>query len=114
MASPVVPRGESQMLLLFPQEKHVNMLHIESRKSRRRSSEVEIFVDCECGQTEFSELVQLLKSQSTVVMPNPPASIWAEGEGKASCPRWGASASREGSGDPGAKALEPALCLPQN
>ncbi|CAD7676921.1 unnamed protein product [Nyctereutes procyonoides] len=71
--------GLVKVLNLF-QEKHINMLHIESRKSRRRSSEVEIFVDCECGQTEFSELVQLLKSQSTVVMPNPPASIWAEGE----------------------------------
>ncbi|XP_072597392.1 tryptophan 5-hydroxylase 2 [Vulpes vulpes] len=71
--------GLVKVLNLF-QEKHVNMVHIESRKSRRRSSEVEIFVDCECGQTEFSELVQLLKSQSTVVMPNPSASIWAEGE----------------------------------
>ncbi|EQB78900.1 hypothetical protein CB1_001443020, partial [Camelus ferus] len=36
--------GLVNALKLF-QEKHVNMVHIESRKSRRRSSEVEIFVD---------------------------------------------------------------------
>ncbi|VCW90307.1 unnamed protein product, partial [Gulo gulo] len=51
--------GLVKVLNLF-QEKHVNMVHIESRKSRRRSSEVEIFVDCECGKTEFNELIQLL------------------------------------------------------
>lgn len=72
------------MLLLFPQEKHVNVVHIESRKSRRRSSEVEIFVDCECGKTEFNELIQLLKFQTTIVTLNPPENIWTEEEGKAS------------------------------
>ncbi|OXB83553.1 UNVERIFIED_CONTAM: hypothetical protein H355_011372 [Colinus virginianus] len=30
-------------------EKHVSMVHIESRKSKRRNSEVEIFVDCDCN-----------------------------------------------------------------
>ncbi|ELW67966.1 Tryptophan 5-hydroxylase 2 [Tupaia chinensis] len=63
-------------------EKHVNMIHIESRKSRRRSSEVEIFVDCECGKTEFNELIQLLKFQTTIVTLNPPENIWTEEEGK--------------------------------
>lgn len=58
------------------------MLHIESRRSRRRSSEVEIFVDCECGKTEFNELIQLLKFQTTIVTLNPPDNIWTEEEGK--------------------------------
>nr|XP_060515634.1 tryptophan 5-hydroxylase 2 [Panthera onca] len=71
--------GLVKALKLF-QEKHVNMVHIESRKSRRRSSEVEIFVDCECGKTEFNELIQLLKFQSTIVTLNPPENIWTEEE----------------------------------
>ncbi|KAB1270417.1 Tryptophan 5-hydroxylase 2, partial [Camelus dromedarius] len=74
--------GLVNALKLF-QEKHVNMVHIESRKSRRRSSEVEIFVDCECGKTEFSELIQSLKFQTTIVTLNPPENIWTEEEGKA-------------------------------
>ncbi|KAK2492623.1 hypothetical protein MC885_020528 [Smutsia gigantea] len=75
--------GLVKALKLF-QEKHVNMVHIESRKSRRRSSEVEIFVDCECGKTEFNELIQLLKFQTTIVTLNPPENIWTGEEGKAS------------------------------
>ncbi|XP_064139890.1 tryptophan 5-hydroxylase 2 isoform X2 [Loxodonta africana] len=71
--------GLVKALRLF-QEKHVNMLHIESRKSRRRSSEVEIFVDCECGKTEFNELIQSLKFQTTIVTLNPPENIWTEEE----------------------------------
>ncbi|XP_006882629.1 PREDICTED: tryptophan 5-hydroxylase 2 isoform X1 [Elephantulus edwardii] len=72
--------GLVKALRLF-QEKHVNMVHIESRKSRRRSSEVEIFVDCECSKTEFNELIQSLKFQTTIVTLNPPENIWTE-EGK--------------------------------
>ncbi|KAB0360201.1 hypothetical protein FD754_004357 [Muntiacus muntjak] len=71
--------GLVKALKLF-QEKHVNMIHIESRKSRRRSSEVEIFVDCECGKTEFNELIQSLKFQTTIVTLNPPENIWTEEE----------------------------------
>uniref|UniRef100_A0A2I3GS93 Tryptophan 5-hydroxylase 2 n=1 Tax=Nomascus leucogenys TaxID=61853 RepID=A0A2I3GS93_NOMLE len=71
--------GLVKALRLF-QEKRVNMVHIESRKSRRRSSEVEIFVDCECGKTEFNELIQLLKFQTTIVTLNPPENIWTEEE----------------------------------
>ncbi|CAI5785620.1 tryptophan 5-hydroxylase 2 [Podarcis lilfordi] len=52
--------GLVKALRLF-QEKHVSMVHIESRKSKRRSSEVEIFVDCDCSKKEFNELIQLLK-----------------------------------------------------
>lgn len=80
----IVPGGDSEALLISPQEKHVNMVHIESRKSRRRSSEVEIFVDFECGKTEFNELIQSLKFQTTILTLNPPENIWTEEEGKAS------------------------------
>ncbi|ELK33246.1 Tryptophan 5-hydroxylase 2 [Myotis davidii] len=75
--------GLVKALKLF-QEKRVNMVHIESRKSRRRSSEVEIFVDFECGKTEFNELIQSLKFQTTILTLNPPENIWTEEEGKAS------------------------------
>ena len=78
------PGADLDMLFILSQEKHVNMIHIESRKSRRRSSEVEIFVDCECGKTEFNELIQSLKFQTTIVTLNPPENIWTEEEGKAS------------------------------
>ncbi|XP_075408883.1 tryptophan 5-hydroxylase 2 isoform X1 [Tenrec ecaudatus] len=69
--------GLVKALRLF-QEKCVNMVHIESRKSRRRSSEVEIFVDCECGRREFNELIQSLKGQTTIVTLNPPENIWTQ------------------------------------
>ncbi|KFV67973.1 Tryptophan 5-hydroxylase 2, partial [Dryobates pubescens] len=67
----------------LPQEKHVSMVHIESRRSKRRSSEVEIFVDCDCSKKEFNELIQLLKFQTHIVSLNPPENIWTDEEGKA-------------------------------
>ncbi|NXD71866.1 TPH2 hydroxylase, partial [Eolophus roseicapillus] len=74
--------GLVKALRLF-QEKHVSMVHIESRKSKRRSSEVEIFVDCDCSKKEFNELIQLLKFQTNIVSLNPPENIWTDEEGKA-------------------------------
>ncbi|KAJ7411409.1 Tryptophan 5-hydroxylase 2 [Pitangus sulphuratus] len=74
--------GLVKALRLF-QEKHVSMVHIESRKSKRRSSEVEIFVDCDCSKKEFNELIQLLKFQTNIVTLNPPENIWTDEEGKA-------------------------------
>ncbi|XP_030070558.1 tryptophan 5-hydroxylase 2 isoform X2 [Microcaecilia unicolor] len=71
--------GLVKTLRLF-QEKRVNMVHIESRKSKRRNSEVEIFVDCECGNKEFKELLQLLKLQADVLSLNPADKIWTEAE----------------------------------
>ncbi|NXT27820.1 TPH2 hydroxylase, partial [Syrrhaptes paradoxus] len=73
--------GLVKALRLF-QEKHVSMVHIESRKSKRRSSEVEIFVDCDCSKKEFNELIQLLKFQTNIVSLNPPENIWTDEEGK--------------------------------
>ncbi|NWU68469.1 TPH2 hydroxylase, partial [Pterocles burchelli] len=74
--------GLVKALRLF-QEKHVSMVHIESRKSKRRSSEVEIFVDCDCSKKEFNELIHLLKFQTNIVSLNPPENIWTDEEGKA-------------------------------
>uniref|UniRef100_A0A6I8PDX4 Tryptophan 5-hydroxylase 2 n=1 Tax=Ornithorhynchus anatinus TaxID=9258 RepID=A0A6I8PDX4_ORNAN len=71
--------GLVKALKLF-QEKHVNMVHIESRKSKRRNSEVEIFVDCDCSKKEFNELIQSLKFQTTIVTLNPPENIWPDEE----------------------------------
>ncbi|XP_006258529.1 tryptophan 5-hydroxylase 2 [Alligator mississippiensis] len=71
--------GLIKALRLF-QEKHVSMVHIESRKSKRRNSEVEIFVDCDCSKKEFNELIQLLKFQTNIVSLNPPESIWTDEE----------------------------------
>ncbi|KAL2309680.1 hypothetical protein Nmel_005898, partial [Mimus melanotis] len=73
--------GLVKALRLF-QEKHVSMVHIESRKSKRRNSEVEIFVDCDCSKKEFNELIQLLKFQTNIVSLNPPENIWTDEEGK--------------------------------
>nr|XP_033808153.1 tryptophan 5-hydroxylase 2 isoform X2 [Geotrypetes seraphini] len=71
--------GLVKTLRLF-QEKHINMVHIESRKSKRKNSEVEIFVDCECSTKEFKALLQLLKLQAQVLSLNPADKIWTEAE----------------------------------
>ncbi|KFV78596.1 Tryptophan 5-hydroxylase 2, partial [Struthio camelus australis] len=79
--------GLVKALRLF-QEKHVSMVHIESRKSKRRNSEVEIFVDCDCSKKEFNELIQLLKFQTNIVSLNPPENIWTDEEGNLDCVPW--------------------------
>ncbi|GAB0189978.1 tryptophan 5-hydroxylase 1 [Grus japonensis] len=53
------------------QEKHVNLVHIESRKSKRRNSEFEIFVDCDSNREQLNEIFQLLKSHVNFVSMNP-------------------------------------------
>ncbi|XP_026580108.1 tryptophan 5-hydroxylase 2-like, partial [Pseudonaja textilis] len=78
--------GLVKALRLF-QEKHVSMVHIESRKSKRRNSEVEIFVDCDCTKKEFNELIQLLKYETNIVTLNPPENIWTDEE-ELDCVPW--------------------------
>ncbi|KAL8169922.1 UNVERIFIED_CONTAM: Tryptophan 5-hydroxylase 1 [Gekko kuhli] len=56
---------------LHNEEKHVNLIHIESRKSRRRNSEFEIFVDCDSNREQLDEIFHLLKSHVSVVSMNP-------------------------------------------
>uniref|UniRef100_A0A3B4B7F9 tryptophan 5-monooxygenase n=1 Tax=Periophthalmus magnuspinnatus TaxID=409849 RepID=A0A3B4B7F9_9GOBI len=53
--------------LKFFQDKHVNLVHIESRKSRRRNSDFEIFVDCDSDHIQMKELTQLLKKHAEIV-----------------------------------------------
>ncbi|KAJ7422225.1 Tryptophan 5-hydroxylase 1 [Pitangus sulphuratus] len=62
--------GLVKALKLF-QEKHVNLVHIESRKSKRRNSEFEIFVDCDSNREQLNEIFQLLKSHVNVVSVSP-------------------------------------------
>uniref|UniRef100_A0A673JKD4 Tryptophan 5-hydroxylase 2 n=1 Tax=Sinocyclocheilus rhinocerous TaxID=307959 RepID=A0A673JKD4_9TELE len=70
-------------LRLF-QEKHVNLSHIESRRSKRVTNEVEIYAECNCTKKEFSELVQHLKDHVNIVSYNTPQQVWSaetDGEG---------------------------------
>uniref|UniRef100_M3YQ60 Tryptophan hydroxylase 1 n=2 Tax=Mustelidae TaxID=9655 RepID=M3YQ60_MUSPF len=63
--------GLIKALKIF-QEKHVNLLHIESRKSKRRNSEFEIFVDCDINREQLNDIFHLLKSHTNVLSVNPP------------------------------------------
>uniref|UniRef100_A0A8C6KYS4 tryptophan 5-monooxygenase n=1 Tax=Nothobranchius furzeri TaxID=105023 RepID=A0A8C6KYS4_NOTFU len=58
--------GLVRALKLF-QDKHVNLVHIESRKSKRRDSDFEIFVDCDSEHEQLKELTQLLRKHTDVV-----------------------------------------------
>ncbi|XP_035508503.1 tryptophan 5-hydroxylase 1-like isoform X2 [Morone saxatilis] len=58
--------GLVKALKLF-QEKHVNLVHIESRKSKRRNSDFEIFVECDTEHEQFKDLTQLLKKHTDVI-----------------------------------------------
>ncbi|KAM6980170.1 tryptophan 5-hydroxylase 1-like [Aplochiton taeniatus] len=63
--------GLVKALKLF-QEKHVNLVHIESRKSKRRNSDFEIFVDCDSGHEQLKELTHLLRKHANIVEIDPP------------------------------------------
>lgn len=58
--------GLVKALRLF-QDKHVNLVHIESRKSKRRNSDFEVFVDCDSDHVQLKELAQLLKKHAEIV-----------------------------------------------
>ncbi|XP_031702203.1 tryptophan 5-hydroxylase 1-like [Anarrhichthys ocellatus] len=62
--------GLVRALQLF-QEKHINLVHIESRKSKRRNSDFEIFVDCDTDNEQLKELTQLLRTHTDVVEITP-------------------------------------------
>ncbi|XP_013926081.1 PREDICTED: tryptophan 5-hydroxylase 1-like, partial [Thamnophis sirtalis] len=62
--------GLVKALKLF-QEKHVNLVHIESRKSRRQNSEFEIFIDCDSNREQLDEIFHLLKSHVNFLTVNP-------------------------------------------
>lgn len=64
------------------QENHFNLVHIDSRKSRRRNSEFEIFVDCDSNHEQLNEIIQLLQNNVNVLDMEPPdnSSLHKEGE----------------------------------
>ena len=59
------------MYVTYVQEKHVNLIHIESRKSKRRDSDFEIFVDCDSDHAQLKELTQLLRTHTDIVEITP-------------------------------------------
>ncbi|GCB71055.1 tryptophan 5-hydroxylase 1a [Scyliorhinus torazame] len=71
--------GLVKALKLF-QEKHVNLVHIESRKSKRRNSEFEIFLDCDSNREQLNEIIQILKCHVNVVTSNPLDNFYTQGD----------------------------------
>lgn len=51
----------------FSKENGINVVHIESRRSRRANSEYEIYVDLEADRSRVSESMQQLKRQVSCV-----------------------------------------------
>ncbi|KAG9331748.1 hypothetical protein JZ751_017264, partial [Albula glossodonta] len=66
-------------LRLF-QERGVNLAHIESRRSKRRASEVEIYADCSCSKEDFGNLVLHLKRHLSISSLASPEHTLAEEE----------------------------------
>ncbi|XP_076847097.1 tryptophan 5-hydroxylase 1a isoform X2 [Brachyhypopomus gauderio] len=58
--------GLVKALKLF-QDNDVNLVHIESRKSRRRNSEIEIFVDCDSNHEQLNEIIHLLRKHVNII-----------------------------------------------
>lgn len=52
---------------MYIQEKHVNLVHIESRRSKGSDSDWEIFLDCNTDQEQVRELTQLLRKQDDIM-----------------------------------------------
>ncbi|XP_069824170.1 tryptophan 5-hydroxylase 1 [Dendropsophus ebraccatus] len=77
--------GLVKALKLF-QEKHVNLIHIESRKSKRRNSEFEIFLDCDSNREELNEIFQLLRPHVNLISMNPPENFTVEEDDMESVP----------------------------
>ncbi|KAI5945334.1 tryptophan 5-hydroxylase 1 [Manis javanica] len=77
--------GLIKALKIF-QEKRVNLLHIESRKSKRRNSEFEIFVDCDINREQLNDIFHLLKIQTNVLSVNPPDNFTVKEDGMDTVP----------------------------
>lgn len=60
----------------------MNLVHIESRKSKRRNSEFEIFVDCDSNHEQLNEIIQLLRKHVNVVDMEPPDNSCLREEGE--------------------------------
>lgn len=77
-------------IINWSQSKGINVVHIESRRSRRRNSQFEILVDVQCNEKNMNELVTSLQSQVSAVKlaefdlgvdPPPPQLLPAESFG---------------------------------
>ncbi|KAG8550873.1 hypothetical protein GDO81_029635 [Engystomops pustulosus] len=77
--------GLVKALKLF-QEKHVNLVHIESRKSKRRNSEFEIFLDCDSDREQLNEIFLLLRPHVNLISMNPPENFSVEEDDMESVP----------------------------
>lgn len=59
------------------QDNHINVVHIESRKSRNNDSEAEIYVELETDNIRLQELIKRLKKQVAGIsyndIPVPPS-----------------------------------------
>lgn len=60
----------------------MNLSHIESRRSKRVTNEVEIYAECNCTKKEFNELVQHLKDHVNIVSYNTPQHVWSAETGE--------------------------------
>lgn len=70
------------------QENHVNLVHIESRKSKRRNSEFEIFVDCDSNHEQLNEIIQLLQKNVNVLDMEPLDNSCLHKEGELNPSAW--------------------------
>lgn len=59
------------LYIIYAQDKRINLIHIESRKSKQRYTDFEIFVDCDTDREELKELNQLLRKHSNIVAITP-------------------------------------------
>ncbi|XP_062845462.1 tryptophan 5-hydroxylase 1b [Trichomycterus rosablanca] len=62
------------------QENHINLLHIESRRSERRSSELEVLIDCHSERETLNEIIQLLRKQTNIIKMDSPGIHTPENE----------------------------------
>lgn len=60
-------KQKSIVVVLFLKENGINVVHIESRLSRRTNSEYEIYVDLEADRSRINESVQQLKREVSCV-----------------------------------------------
>ncbi|XP_042583651.1 tryptophan 5-hydroxylase 1b [Cyprinus carpio] len=77
--------GLVKALKLF-QDSQVKLLHIESRKSRRRNSELEVLVDCDSDRETLKDIVQLLRKQTSIITMDSPDKFWTPGNDLAEVP----------------------------
>lgn len=59
----------------------MNLLHIESRKSNRRNSELEIFVDCDITREQLNDIFPLLESHTTLLSVDSPGQLTVKEDG---------------------------------